>query len=195
MASSMQQCKNATQAFETEKAKVNEVMKDAKNSLRKKDVVDAMSDEQIQAMAVCELRSGHGHQSRYYMSHSWTGNFMTRIPDYINAGDSANIVHKGSKGGVIYGLLPENRSTAWLLAWSKSDNPNEPNRVYVRGGTREKLLESGIWNEVERELDQAGDYSRAYDPESGALIAAQIQNDSDKVALVAVTFNILDLPK
>ncbi|KAL9234831.1 hypothetical protein vseg_009656 [Gypsophila vaccaria] len=195
MASSLQQCKNVAQTLENEKAKLDEVMKDAKNNMQKYEFANTMSSDQTTAVALCEFRSGHGHQSRHYIRHSWTGNFMTRIPEFINSGDGATIAHKGSKGGLIYGLLPENpRSAAWLLAWSKSDDPSEPNRVYARGGTREQLVQSGIWSEVERELDQAGDYCQMYDRESGAVITARIRDDSDKLALVAASLSLENVP-
>ncbi|XP_074310613.1 uncharacterized protein LOC141646631 [Silene latifolia] len=186
---SAQQPKDVAQAFEIEKSKLEEVMKDAKNNLQKN--ID--SSDQITAMALTELRNGGPHQARFYRSHSWSGNFMTRIPEFINSGDGATIVHKGSKAAVIYGLLPENpRSAAWLLAWSKPDDSTKPIRVYVKGGTRDALVQNVNWNEVEKELDQSGEISQDMDPESGAMLVGRIQNDSDKVALVGTTLNLFN---
>ncbi|XP_021730492.1 jasmonate-induced protein homolog [Chenopodium quinoa] len=186
MASSVQQVReNVATMPEKEKAAVDEVLREAKSYL----VTNNINNDQITAMAVGTIRSAHSRQMRYYKSKNWTGNFMVRIPELINGGDRAVVVHKGSKGAVIYGLQPNaTRPLGWLLPWSKPDMPNQPNKVYAEGGPLERILNKD-WNEVEQKLDMSGDYCHHWDKESGAMVTAGIQDDSEKVALVGSTIS------
>uniref|UniRef100_A0A803MTX1 Uncharacterized protein n=1 Tax=Chenopodium quinoa TaxID=63459 RepID=A0A803MTX1_CHEQI len=125
MASSVQQKRDNVMG-EKEKAMMEEGMKDAKNYI----MTNNISNNQIQAMAVVSIRSSFGQRMRSYRNHSWIGNFMARLPDYINGGDGAVFVHKGSKGALLYGLERDATPLAlgWILSWSKPDTPGEPNR-------------------------------------------------------------------
>ncbi|XP_021725914.1 uncharacterized protein LOC110703575 isoform X2 [Chenopodium quinoa] len=127
MASSVQQKRDNVMG-EKEKAMMEEGMKDAKNYI----MTNNISNNQIQAMAVVSIRSSFGQRMRSYRNHSWIGNFMARLPDYINGGDGAVFVHKGSKGALLYGLERDATPLAlgWILSWSKPDTPGEPNRDF-----------------------------------------------------------------
>ncbi|KNA02993.1 hypothetical protein SOVF_213380 [Spinacia oleracea] len=154
---------------------------------------DIKNGGQITAMVVGAIRSSFSQRMRKYKEHSWIGSFMARLPEFINGGDGAVFAHKGSKGAVIYGLEQDAspRPLAWILAWSKPDTLGQPNRVYVEGGTLERILSKG-WNEIEEDLDKSGTYSQNYDKESGATITARIQDDSEKVAIIDSTYSIND---
>ncbi|XP_056695323.1 uncharacterized protein [Spinacia oleracea] len=150
------------QLGEKEKAVVEEMLNEAKKYLLKNN--DINNARQITAMVVGAIRRSFGQRMRKYKEHNWIGSFMARLPEFINGGDGAVFAHKGSKGAVIYGLEQDAspRPLPWILAWSKPDTPGQPNRVYVEGGTLERILRKG-WNEIEEDLDKSGTYSQNYD--------------------------------
>ncbi|KAL9247473.1 hypothetical protein vseg_020902 [Gypsophila vaccaria] len=187
MASSLQQGgKNVAQVLEHEKAKLNEVMKNAKNNNLLAGV-DVQSS--TKATVLCQIRSENVKELKYCIGHDWVGVPMTPIPLSFGVGNDAGFIHQGSKAAVVYGLPSEDPSSpAWLLAWSKLDDlTHHARRVYTRVGTQEKLVSKEIWYEIEKELDQAGDSSQSYDNETGTLIVAVIQDEGDKTASVGAS--------
>ncbi|KAL9234832.1 hypothetical protein vseg_009657 [Gypsophila vaccaria] len=148
--------------------------------------------EQVQALAITEIRSGDGQQSSLCTTHDYVGTFMTVIPKFVTATDGATFVHQGSKGAIVYGVDPADpKSRACLLAWSKSVDPLQASKVYVRAGPLEVFMQTDIWRGIENALDQATETSQDHDPISGAVITAGIVNNDDRVASVGAILGII----
>ncbi|CAO2837427.1 unnamed protein product [Amaranthus hypochondriacus] len=198
---------NVAQLTDEEKSTINEMMKVAQTLLNNSNIDN--TERQLATLSG-GIKNCQDRPILLSKTLDGFGSFVSDPSESIGGFDNGGFVHRapsfniphlpgggggpgpviiGCKAAVIYGTMDKALpQLGWLLAWFKPQNSNQ-NKVYVEAGLLEELMKKE-WSEIDAKLNASGSVSRYVDSSTGAVAAAQIEDQPHNLALLGATFQI-----